>query len=102
MARLMAQINEEQKIILKRDVENILMMQNRLSELSCQVNDEPKASLKMAEDTNMMGKGLSEQSRQVYRMWERVDKQRKHLTDLQTYMEEWGAKEEDVTRQLSK
>jgi hypothetical protein len=66
-----------------------------------QVNDDQAANLKgVAQEIYMMQKGLSGLARQVYQMIEGKDKQKHYLTDLQTYMERWGAMEEDATRQL--
>lgn len=77
---------------------NVLDMARQMTK----INDEQTANLTTAAEKTMviMETALHELASQVYRMSEENKKQRKLLTDLQSHMEKWGAKEEDATRQL--
>lgn len=66
-----------------------------------EVNEDQDTDLKcVADEIYRMQKGLSELSRHVSRVLNEKNRQKTYLTDLETYMEQWGAKEEDTTRQL--
>jgi hypothetical protein len=66
-----------------------------------QGNDNQTANLRrIGEEISVVQKGLSELARQVYQMMKEKNTQKDDLTELQTHMEQWGAIEEDTTRQL--
>jgi hypothetical protein len=68
-----------------------------------QVNDDQTVNLRRAADQiGLMQKGLSELARHLYQMCEDKNKQREGLANLQSYMAEWGAKDQGATRQLQR
>jgi hypothetical protein len=78
-------------------MDNVLNMASRMTK----VNDEQRANFTIVlEKIRLMEAALPELARQVHVMSEESEKQKKNLTDLQSHMEQWGAKEEHATRQL--
>ncbi|KIM93516.1 hypothetical protein OIDMADRAFT_61450 [Oidiodendron maius Zn] len=78
-------------------MDEVLNMARQMRE----VNEDQATNLKsVTDEISGMLEGLSKLSRHVSRMLKEKDRQKTYLTNLETYMEQWGAKEEDATRQL--